>query len=397
MLLKELSILFLFLSLLSVSYQKHKVKQILQLSKKIDGNVMKLLEKCESGESSQLNFPEIDINGENNFATLQSWGPGYAIQFEVKLKALSNDFQEIISFRPIEDKNISIPKVSVRSVGEKFELKITNDDDETTFPFQLSGDSSDLLNEWKKISIDQEDIHDYHDSDTHHQVRFTVTFGEETISHTFGNLLKHVNVGIFIANSEDHAEGKIRNLQFIEKHLESDGIYPRILTVLKRLPKEYKYDILLNLASTDSEHLETLFQMDTDDSGSSPLPGIGLVSKSGDTSGQKYICVKFNETDSCENSNLVSSEPVELSKNHTVTLKQVKEEGSDNYLFSASLDGTLIGSITVPSTSVTEYTNVSFKLFKDFLNKDGTARNRFLFTIGWITISININININIG
>jgi len=318
-----------------------------------------------------------DIRGENNFATLQSWGPSYAIQFEVKLKSLSSDFQEIISFRPIEDKSICIPKVSVRSVGEQFQLKITNDDDETTFPFQFSGDTSDLLNEWKRISIDQEDIHDHQDSDTHHQVQFTVTFGEETLSHTFGHLLKHVNVGIFIADSEDHAEGQIRNLQFIERHSESEGFYPRILTVLKRLPEEYKLDILLNIKEyplTDSEWLEGLLQIDSDSSGSSPLPGVGLISKSSDQSGQKYICVKIKEADSCEDSNLVSSFPVELSKNHIVTLKQVKEEGSDNYLFSASLDGTLLGTQVIQSTSVTNHAHVSIKLFKDFLNQEGYAR-----------------------
>jgi len=335
--------------------------------------------------TSKLEEYVYDIRGENNFALLQSWGPCYAIQFEVKLKSLSCDFKEIISFRPIEHKDISIPKVSVRLVGEKFELKVTNDDDETTFPFQFSGDSSDLLNEWKRISIVQEDIHDHEDADSHHQVQFTVTFGEETLTHSFGHLLKHVNVGVFLASSEDHAEGQIRNLQFIEKPLVSDEFFPRILTVVKRFPEEYKLDILMNIVdyplTSDSELWKGLFQVDSDDSGSSPFPGVGLISKSGDHSGRKYICVKINEADSCEDSNLVSSEPLELSRKHNLILKQVKEEGSDNYLFSATLDGTLLGTRIIPSSAVSSNNanNVSFKLFKNYMDQEGNIRDPRIF------------------
>ena len=109
----------------------------------------------------------------------------------------------------------------------------------------------------------------------------------------------------------------------------AEGYYPRILKKVKSWPLEYKFSVylkpMINI-ETDSDWLEGLLQIDSDSSGLSALPGIGLVSKSG----EKHICVKFNETDSCEDNNLVSSEPLDLTHKHTVLLKQVKEEGSDN-------------------------------------------------------------------
>jgi len=106
----------------------------------------------------------------------------------------------------------------------------------------------------------------------------------------------------------------------------------------------------------------------------SALPGIGLISKSGKKSGEKYICVKFNEADTCENNNLVSSEPLDLTHEHTVLLKQVKEEGSDNFIFSAFLDGNLLGTKSIQSNLVSVHNNVEVKLFKDYLDEEGLVK-----------------------
>ena len=55
-----------------------------------------------------------DIRGEDNFAIVHNWGPSYAIQFDVKIESLSSEYQEIISFRPLENTPIKIPQVSIR-------------------------------------------------------------------------------------------------------------------------------------------------------------------------------------------------------------------------------------------------------------------------------------------
>ena len=55
-----------------------------------------------------------DIFQGNLFATIPLWGPGFAIELDVKLSSIADSTQEILSFRPKDSNTIPTPIVTVR-------------------------------------------------------------------------------------------------------------------------------------------------------------------------------------------------------------------------------------------------------------------------------------------